>query len=98
MTEDEVREEFNSGWLPGAPDYPFDCFEPGKEEEGRKRWDEWEKNRKEYCDSKADEFMKELKGKLFFRFSYGDEDGAYYSALEHGDLFENLSHICISHH
>ena len=27
-----------------------------------------------------------------------DDDGAYGSALEHGDLFKNLKHIHISNH
>lgn len=98
MTVDEVREEFNSGHLSGSPDFPFGCFETGKEEEGRKRWKEWEERNKAFCDSKADFFMSEYKGKQFFRFSYSDNDGAYYSALEHGDLFEKLPHFQISHH
>lgn len=33
-----------------------------------------------------------------YLFSYADGDGRYYSALEHGGLFENLKHIKISHH
>ena len=31
-------------------------------------------------------------------FSYADEDGSYFSALEHGGLFEKLRHIVISNH
>jgi predicted DNA-binding protein YlxM (UPF0122 family) len=31
-------------------------------------------------------------------FSYSDNDGSYSSILEHGDIFENLVHVKISHH
>lgn len=95
MTEEHVREEFNEGWLPGAPEFPFGA---GFDDDGRKKLKEWEADHKSYCNAKADEFIASLKGKVFFHFSYADEDGSYYSALEHGDLFEKLPHICISHH
>lgn len=31
-------------------------------------------------------------------FSYSDNDGSYFSSLEHGDLFKKLPHYRISHH
>lgn len=31
-------------------------------------------------------------------FEYSDNDGSYFSSLEHGDLFRNLKHVRISKH
>jgi len=35
---------------------------------------------------------------FLYCFKYADEDGSYFSALEHGDLFKRLKHITISNH
>ena len=37
-------------------------------------------------------------GDIIYIFNYGDNDGQYYSDLEHGGLFEKLEHITISQH
>ncbi len=37
-------------------------------------------------------------GEVLYIFEYSDNDGAYYSALEHGDLFDRVEHIKISQH
>jgi len=37
-------------------------------------------------------------GKFVFVVSYSDNDGDYFCALEHGNLFEKLKHYQISHH
>lgn len=37
-------------------------------------------------------------GEIIYIFEYADDSGSYQSALEHGDLFEKLEHIVISHH
>jgi hypothetical protein len=33
-----------------------------------------------------------------YKFQYADEDGSYFSAFEHKDVFRNLKKIRISHH
>lgn len=33
-----------------------------------------------------------------FKFTYSDNDGSYWSAMEHGDVFRNIPHERISHH
>jgi hypothetical protein len=43
-------------------------------------------------------FMDENKGSFVYRFEFSDNDGAYYTDLEHGDLFKRLPHIKCSHH
>lgn len=35
---------------------------------------------------------------IFYIFTFSDNDGSYYSDLEHGDLFKNLDHLIISQH
>jgi len=37
-------------------------------------------------------------GDVIYIFSYSDNDGQYFSDLEHGGLFEKLEHITISQH
>lgn len=36
--------------------------------------------------------------KTTYKFTYADEDGSYWSAMEHGDIFRNVPHECISNH
>lgn len=47
---------------------------------------------------KMKDFLEKHKGKTICVFNYGDEDGSYYCALEHGDLFSPLEHVRISNH
>lgn len=35
---------------------------------------------------------------MYYIFHFSDEDGAYYGALEHGNVFEKLKTFVISHH
>jgi len=42
--------------------------------------------------------VKEWEGKEIYVFSYGDDDGDYFSVLEHGGIFKNLPHKQISYH
>jgi len=35
---------------------------------------------------------------ILYCFEYSDNDGSYFTALEHGDLFKNLKHIKINNH
>ena len=41
---------------------------------------------------------KEVTGSVMYCFSYSDNDGNYYSALEHDGLFNNLKNITVSQH
>ena len=81
---------------PKNPKYMKEPTEPGG-------WDnvDWQKlyaDKDEWAARRAREFMAEHKGKSFFIFEYGDDNGDYYSLLEHGDIFENLPHVRISKH
>jgi hypothetical protein len=41
--------------------------------------------------------MKKEEG-FVFETSYGDEDGTFYSIMEHGGIFNNVKHIKQSNH
>jgi len=45
-----------------------------------------------------DALLKKHKGQELYVFHYGDDDGDYYSVLEHGGIFNNLPHEQISYH
>ena len=80
-------------------------------EDLNERWEAENDARTIYAKKKLKEFfnirklkLKKLKGEdigedvCFYNFEYADNDGSYFSALEHGDLFRNLKHIKISNH
>ena len=37
-------------------------------------------------------------GKTCLQFNYADEDGGFFTVMEHGGIFDNMPHIQISHH
>ena len=46
----------------------------------------------------AKEFLSKNTNQFIYVFNYADENGNYFCALEHGDLFCNLQNIVISCH
>ena len=64
----------------------------------RKFWDTQRKlaNRLARIDLAA--FLKDNKGKFITRFTYSDNDGSFFSMMEHGNIFRNVNHIYVSHH
>lgn len=60
------------------------------QEQWRKDFEAWQKRA-------AEKFVNEHKG-VYYQFEYSDNDGAYYATLEHGNTFENLPYIRVSHH
>jgi hypothetical protein len=95
---EELVKHFNSGQLsygskdpsePKYPDFKSASFEDALEE--------YHKQSEVWATKKATEFAKENVG-YFYLFKYSDNDGHYYSALEHGNLFSKLPHVTMSHH
>lgn len=43
-----------------------------------------------FCDQNKDYFL--------YIYTYGDDDGSFFSEMEHGGTFNNLPHLKISHH
>jgi hypothetical protein len=95
MTKKGVIKEVSTGWFPGKPDFHEFREEPGSL---KIKWEEYEKAVKEAAAEASSKFLEESKGKVLFNLHYGDGDGPYYSALEHGILFDNILSMKISHH
>jgi hypothetical protein len=99
----EAIDEISSGYLNGSPKWSdFDYI------------DDWNKRcslevleNKRFANRKIKEFFnvnkdnitnEDIQNITFYIFSYSDESGEYFSSLEHGNLFDKLKHIKISHH
>jgi hypothetical protein len=75
-----------------------------------KRSEAYNNDMRKFADKKMKEFFNVRKLKLqqinnipvdniaLYCFNYSDNDGSYFSALEHGNLFKNLKHIHVSNH
>jgi len=62
-------------------------------------WDEQHLKQNSASFIVADEFVEKLPdGSYIYIFNYGDEDGEYYSELEHNDIFRQLPSIHVSKH
>jgi len=61
-------------------------------------WDEERRKENELGNKKAIEFIVENEGSFLYTYEYGDEDGNFYSDMEHDGTFKNLPHVQISHH
>jgi len=85
----EVSDIVDSGSFPGR-DHGFP--------ENRKEWNSFEEKNKERALELTHQFLKEAQGKVIYHFTYADEDGEFWSSMEHGDLFRNLQQLRISHH
>jgi len=105
---DVAKDRLRSGVIddPDAPDHD----DYNHIVDFHKRWDMLEEAREKFAENKMKQFFNIRKFKLkkinnekiddlvFYSFSYADEDGSYFSSLEHGDLFRKLKHIRISNH
>lgn len=73
----------------------WNAYVAGTGEHDREKADElWRENAKDVFDP----FKEKHGNKQFFILEYSDNDGAFFSALEHGNLFEIIPHIVLSHH
>ena len=61
-------------------------------------WDENVRKKVERYKEKAVAFIKANEGSYYYIYRYADEDGEFYSELEHGGTFNNLNHIRIVNH
>jgi hypothetical protein len=97
MTTDEIVKELQSGWF-----IDMDDWEKANQRKNEDDWGKWWKKREKESNKRASafakEWMKETKGSFYFKFHYADEDGSYYSIMEHGGMFDHLPHQRISHH
>lgn len=81
------------------PSYPYYSDYEDKEAHGE-AIEEYKQKTLEAATEEANKFSSESPEKThnFFQVDYGDDDGEYYSVLEHGGIFDNVKHIRISHH
>lgn len=90
----KLREEFVEHWA--------DIESPrwtGNDKEWKEMWNEYSKKRTRGADIAWGEFLDSAGENLhLFLFEYSDNDGKYFSALEHGGLFDNMFHLRIGKH
>lgn len=88
----KVFDIVNSGYFPGRnneiPPVQPDWIQ----------WDSFDEENRERALELTKQFLTEAKGKVIYQFQFSDEDGDFWSNMEHGELFRNLQHLRISHH
>ena len=107
-----VSEAVRGGWLEGQPKYENFRITPNHIKEleyagkpvliARVReqtdWKAYEKACDKYAQEMVDILLNDWVDRVIYVFGYGDNDGDYYSTLEHGGIFNNLPHKQISWH
>lgn len=103
-------ETISDGWFDGKADFNEFPKKNGVDKYDNVDWDAYEEENNKRAKKILDKLinirrqkLQHLNGikdfnKIYYIFSYADEDGAYYSALEHGTLFDKLKHVKISNH
>jgi hypothetical protein len=91
-----ILEGFN-GWFDGRPDYDDFKIDDGTLC-GDTDWDKYHEASSIARQKKMKEFMKANPLHYVYVFEFGDEDGEFFCALEHGDTFHNVPHEVISRH
>ena len=61
-------------------------------------WTEYENTRLLFAKEYAIKFCDQNKDHFLYTYTYGDEDGLFFSEMEHGGTFETLPHLHISRH
>jgi len=83
------------GYLEGGPDHHWESF---RLPNGDYDWKALDVERCKYRQEVMKKFMEENPDAAIYCFHYGDDNGQYEGALEHGGLFDYLPHIVSSHH
>jgi len=96
---DKLTEEIQSGHFEGdlGWDYADNLVKRGGMpiEEAYRIQD---RERRKIAKELAVQFIKKNIGRVIYFFSYSDEGGAFWSDMEHGEIFRKLPHLQISHH
>lgn len=100
--KDKVIESMNGYWdeEPNFPRYE-DYLKDSEKLTPKQRdaaWKKLAKDTNKFLEKKYIAFKKKHKNKFIIALEISDDDGAMYSAMEHGDLFKNVNHIRVSHH
>lgn len=94
--EDSIFNGFG-GWLEGGPEYPnYDSNISDKER--NKLWKKYDMELDKYQRKICNKFIKDNENSFIYVFEYSDNDGAFYTTMEHGDIFSRLPNKRISRH
>ena len=98
--EKEFVEELTSGSCELIPDRPyFWNDEDGLTlEQKREKWRKEQEEDEEYAKTVYNRYATTYPNHKMFVFEYSDNDGKLQTAMENGDLFQNVPHIKISKH
>jgi hypothetical protein len=58
----------------------------------------WERAKKKNDKRVLKEFLKAHPKLVFFAVEFGDRDGEFHGAIEHGDAFISVPHLVVGHH
>ncbi len=104
-----MRESVNNGWFEDFEDLPG-CYDDWKETmkldwskpSDREQIDELyafaNKENKKRAKKIIERLLEKNPNASFYVFEYSDNDGDYFCAMEHGDVFEKLDGIRTSYH
>lgn len=97
----EIIEELGAGTPYGEtslkePEYPTHS-EYGSAKY-KKEYDKYCSDQDLYLKDMANNFIKKTQGMLYFTVEYSDNDGNFFSTLEHGGTFDNIPYIRVSKH
>lgn len=100
LLAEHVKNTFRvSGSMFGDPKFTYSKkYHKLSEEQQQKQYGKHERKLEVFRNKKSKEFLNANPGCTFYRFEYSDNDGTYYAALEHGNLFRRLPHVRFSHH
>jgi len=90
--KDKIWEELH-GYIKGEPDY-----EKFKLPNGDYDWKAYDAAHCKHRQKVMKKFIEQNQDATIYCFHYGDDNGQYEGALEHGGLFDRLPHIVVSHH
>lgn len=109
----EINKEFKGieysdgnagGWFKNMADAIYESDDglsfsiPKQADQIREIWHRNEIKRKKLAKSLGKSWLERHKDGVSYIFSFSDNDGEFYSFMEHGNIFRNLPHIRFSHH
>jgi hypothetical protein len=94
LNDEEFIEELQSGSCDLIPSRPY-AYDNSEKDWGkiRERYEKEAKEDEDFAKEIVRQYRLRFPDSKFYRFEYSDNDGRYSSALEHGNLFENLDPV-----
>lgn len=81
----------------GRPEFPY-LGPTLSQEEKQEALKKYQEKYNLYCSNIAENFKNKTEGMSYYLFEYSDEDRPHGIILEHGDTFERVPHLIVSHH